>query len=146
MRAEPATRSFVQHPSVVPGRSEERDLVEIWVNPACSKCKAATELLDEAGGHYTVRRYVDDPPTTEELDGVLRRLGLDPWDVARMQEPLAAELDVARLPPDRRRWLDVMAAYPLLIQRPLITADDGTTVIGRSEEAVRQALRASTPS
>jgi arsenate reductase len=120
--------------------------VEIWINPSCSKCAAATELLDEAGAHYTVRRYLDDPPTAEELDAVLRRLGLEPWHVARMQEPLAAELDLVRLPRDRRRWLEVMAAHPLLIQRPLITADDGTTVVGRSEEAVREALRVSTPS
>ncbi len=77
---------------------------------------------------------------------MLRRLGLDPWDVARMNEPLAEELDLAQLPPERGPWLEVMAANPLLIQRPLITANDGTTVIGRSEEAVRQALRASTPS
>lgn len=120
--------------------------MEIWINPACSKCAAATELLDEAGAQYTVRRYLEDPPTAEELDAVLRRLGLEPWDVARMQEPRAVELDLAQLPRDRGRWLAVLSAHPLLIQRPLITADDGTTVIGRSEEAVRQALRASTPS
>jgi arsenate reductase len=120
--------------------------MELWINPSCSKCQAAAELLDGAGAQYTVRRYLDDPPTVDELNAVLRRLGLDPWDIARMNEPLADELDLAHLPRDRRRWLSVMAANPLLIQRPLITADDGTTVIGRSEEAVRRALRASTPS
>jgi arsenate reductase len=36
--------------------------MEIWVNPACSKCRAATEALDEAGVAYTVRRYLDEPP------------------------------------------------------------------------------------
>ena len=116
--------------------------MEIWINPSCSKCRAATELLDEAGARYTVRRYLDDPPTVEELDGVLHRLGLDPWDVARMAEPQAAELGLADLPRERQRWLEVMAANPVLIQRPLITADDGTTVIGRSEEAVRLVLPA----
>lgn len=120
--------------------------MEVWINPACSKCAAATDLLDEAGAQYTVRRYLEDPPTAEELDAVLHRLGLEPWDVARLQEPLAAELELAQLPLDRRSWLEVMAAHPLLIQRPLITADDGTTVVGRSEEAVREALRASTAS
>ncbi len=120
--------------------------MEIWINPACSKCRAATELLDGAGAQYTVRHYLEDPPTAGELDAVLSRLGLDPWDVARMNEPLAEELELARMPRERGRWLDVMAAHPLLIQRPLITADDGTTVIGRSAEAVRQAIRASAPS
>ena len=48
--------------------------MEIWVNPACSKCRAATSALDEAGVDYTVRRYLEDPPTREELDAVLARL------------------------------------------------------------------------
>ena len=52
--------------------------MEIWVNPACSKCQAATATLDEAGIAYTVRRYLDDPPTVEELSAVLDRLGLEP--------------------------------------------------------------------
>jgi arsenate reductase len=33
-----------------------------------------------------------------------------------------------------------MAAHPQLIQRPIITADDGTTVIGRSDEALDTVL------
>jgi arsenate reductase (glutaredoxin) len=114
--------------------------VEIWINPACSKCRAATELLDEAGAQYTVRRYLDDPPTADELDAVLHRLGLEPWDVARLNEPIAAELDLEQLPRDRRRWLEVLSAHPILIQRPIITADDDTTVIGRSPESVRRVI------
>jgi arsenate reductase (glutaredoxin) len=114
--------------------------VEIWLNPACSKCRAAVELLDDAGATYTVRRYLEEPPTAEELDAVLHRLGLDPWDVTRMGEPLAGELGLAALPHDRRRWLEVLAAHPILLQRPIITADDGSAVVGRSEEAVRRAL------
>ena len=59
-----------------------------------------------------------------------------------MDEPRAAELSLADLPRDRLRWMQVMAANPLLIQRPLITADDGTTVVGRSEEEVSRVLPA----
>lgn len=114
--------------------------MEIWVNPACSKCAVATELLDAAGMTYTVRRYLDDPPTAEELDAVLTRLGLQPWDVARMQEPIAAELRLDDLPHQRSRWIEAMVAHPILIQRPIITADDGTTVVGRSEQSVRAVL------
>ncbi len=59
-----------------------------------------------------------------------------------MAEPRAAELGLAGLPRERQRWLEVMVANPVLIQRPLITADDGTTVIGRTEAAVGLALSA----
>jgi arsenate reductase len=114
--------------------------VEIWINPACSKCQAATTLLDEAGADYTVRRYLDDPPTPAELDAVLSRLGLDPWDIARLGEQEAARVRLAELPRDRWRWIELMCAHPTLIQRPIVTADDGTTVVGRSEEAMRRVL------
>lgn len=117
--------------------------MEIWVNPSCSKCRSAVAMLDEAGVDYTVRRYLDDPPTAEELTAVLDRLGLEPWDVARTSEPAAAEAGVDTLPRDaehRADWVAAMAAHPILIQRPIITADDGSTVVGRSEEAVRSVL------
>ena len=70
--------------------------MEIWVNPACSKCRAATAHLDEAGIDYTVRRYLDEPPTAEELADVLDRLGLEPWDVARPKESKEAGIDLPR--------------------------------------------------
>jgi arsenate reductase len=117
--------------------------VEIWVNPACSKCRTALSALDDAGVEYTVRRYLDDPPSVDELNDVLGRLGLEPWDVTRTGEPVAAELGMAtwsRQPADRQRWLDALAAHPALIQRPIITADDGTTVVGRSDDELRRIL------
>ncbi len=52
--------------------------MEIWINPSCSKCRVATEALDEAGASYVVRHYLEDPPTAEQLDAVLHRLGLKP--------------------------------------------------------------------
>jgi arsenate reductase len=119
--------------------------MEIWINPACSKCRTALETFDEAGVSYTVRRYLDDPPTADELDAVLTRLGLEPWDITRDAEPVAEEIGLAEFPRDaanRRRWLEAMAAHPILIQRPIITADDGTTLVGRTPEALQQALDA----
>ncbi|WP_329072298.1 arsenate reductase family protein [Amycolatopsis sp. NBC_01480] len=117
--------------------------MEIWVNPRCSKCRSAVSLLDEAGVGYTVRRYLDEPPTPAELDAVLQRLGLDPWDITRTGEKVAAELGLKswpRTPDARTRWIDALAADPVLIQRPIITADDGTTLVARDEETVRSLL------
>jgi arsenate reductase (glutaredoxin) len=116
--------------------------MEIWVNPACSKCRAATSALDEAGIEYTVRRYLDDPPTTEELGAVLGRLGLEPWDVVRAKEAAEAGVDLPRDAGHRDDWLAAMAAHPLIIQRPIITADDGTTVVGRDEGSLGRVIDA----
>lgn len=117
--------------------------MEIWINPACSKCRTAVSALDDAGVEYTVRRYLDDPPSADELRGVLDRLGLEPWDVTRTGEPIAAELGMGtwpKEPANRDQWLEALATHPVLLQRPIITADDGTTVVGRSAEELRRVL------
>jgi arsenate reductase len=110
--------------------------MEIWVNPACSKCRAATAALDEAGIAYTERRYLDDPPTAAELAAVVTRLGLEPWDVARAKETREAGITLPRDAAHRDDWLAAMAAHPQVIQRPIITADDGTTVVARDPETL----------
>ncbi|MGW1123606.1 arsenate reductase family protein [Streptomyces sp. NPDC002526] len=117
--------------------------MEIWINPACSKCRSAVSLLDAEGADYTVRRYLEDVPSPDEIRAVLDRLGLEPWDITRTQEADAKELglkDWPREAADRERWISALAEHPKLIQRPIITAEDGTAVVGRSEEAVRDAL------
>jgi len=117
--------------------------MEIWVNPACSKCRSAVKLLEEAGAEYTVRRYLEDVPSAQELRAVLQRLGLEPWDITRTQENAAKELglrDWPREPAARDRWITALSEHPKLIQRPIITADDGSAVVARSEDAVRDAL------
>jgi arsenate reductase len=117
--------------------------MEIWLNPACSKCRGAVGLLDAEGAEYTVRRYLEDVPTEDEIRAVLERLGLEPWDITRTGETVAGELGVrewARDEASRGRWIAALAAHPELLQRPIITADDGTAVVGRTDEAVRDAI------
>ncbi|MFF5715294.1 arsenate reductase family protein [Streptomyces buecherae] len=117
--------------------------MEIWINPACSKCRSALTLLDAEGADYTVRRYLDDVLSQDEIRAVLERLGLEPWDIARTQEAVAKELGLREWPRDagaRERWIAALAEHPKLIQRPIITADDGSAVVGRTDEAVREAV------
>ncbi|GAA2318662.1 arsenate reductase [Streptomyces violaceusniger] len=117
--------------------------MEIWINPACSKCRSALTLLDAEGAGYTVRRYLEDVPSQDEIRAVLDRLGLEPWDITRTQEAAAKELGLKDWPREesaRGRWIAALAEHPKLIQRPIITADDGSAVVGRTEEAVREAL------
>lgn len=117
--------------------------MEIWINPACSKCRSALTLLDAEGAEYTIRRYLDDVPSQDEIRAVLDRLGLEPWDIARTQEAAAKELGVREWPREagaRDRWIAALADHPKLIQRPIITADDGSAVVARSDDAVREAI------
>ena len=117
--------------------------MEIWINPNCSKCQSALTILDAEQANYTVRYYLEQPPTAEELEAVLARLQLQPWDITRLDEPRAVELGVPSWPRDaaaRARWIVALAANPILVQRPIITVDDATAVIARTPRAVLNAL------
>ena len=112
----------------------------IWHNQRCTKSRSALDILTEAGVPFEERRYLDAPPTATELDAVLTALGKDPWEIARLGEPVAKELGLKALPHDRAAWIDVLVANPILIERPIVVTADGRAVLGRPPEAVRDLL------
>src|SRR3982750_4310411 len=100
--------------------------MEIWTTVACSKTRSALAELGRYGAEYTQRSCLDAPPTPAELEDVLGRLRLEPWELARPKE--SAEAGFADLPRDaghRSEWVEALAANPRCIQRPIIVLDDG---------------------
>ena len=114
--------------------------MEVWFNPSCSKCRIAQEALDEAGVDYTVRRYLDEPPSEADLRRALTALGLQPWDITRMNEPLAHELGLHEKPRDAEAWIAVLAEHPRLIQRPIVLTEDGLAWIARDDETLAEVV------
>ncbi|ROO83886.1 arsenate reductase [Actinocorallia herbida] len=114
--------------------------MEIWHNPRCSKSRAALAALSGSGAEFTERRYLEDAPTVADLEDVLTRLGMEPWEITRMGEPVAKELELKSAEHDRGRWIEVLAAHPSLIQRPIILTDDGRAFVARDEASVEAAL------
>ena len=88
-----------------------------------------------------MRRYLDEPPTAAELAEVLDRMGLQPWDVARAAEVKEAGITLPRDAAHRDDWIAAMVAEPRTIQRPIITATDGTTVVARDAGTLAEILR-----
>lgn len=117
--------------------------MEIWSNPSCSKSRTAVKALTDAGAEFTERRYLDQSPTAGELEDVLVRLGLEPWEIARTGEAIAKEIDLKSIPKDeanRHRWVEAMVEHPRLIQRPIVLLDDGTAVVARDDETVARVV------
>jgi arsenate reductase len=114
--------------------------MQLWHNPRCSKSRQAKALLDERGASYTERRYRDDPPTPQELDTVLTALGSEPWDITRMNEPVAKALALRTKPHDRQAWITTLAQHPILIERPILVTGDGRAAVGRPPEAITALL------
>lgn len=115
----------------------------IWHNPRCSKSRQTLALIEAAGIEPEVRLYLEEPPTEVELHEALERLGIEPWELTRMREPLAAETGLRELDRDaasRERWIELLSANPKLIERPVVLADDGRAVVGRPPENVARLL------
>jgi arsenate reductase (glutaredoxin) len=109
--------------------------VTIWHNPRCSKSRGALALLTERGVDPTVVRYLDHPPTREQLVDVLRRLGTsDPRAITRTGEARYRELGLASA--DADTLLDALAANPILIERPIVLRDDRAVVARPPEQAL----------
>lgn len=115
--------------------------MEIWFYDRCSKCQAAVKAVEDTGQPFTLRAFIDVPPTEAELEDVLTKLGKEPWEICRMKEPIAAELGLATMEKDRGKWISVMAKNPILIERPILVRSDGKAVIGRTPEAIEEILR-----
>ncbi|HEY8432005.1 MAG TPA: arsenate reductase (glutaredoxin) [Sandaracinaceae bacterium] len=112
--------------------------VVIWHNPSCSKSRQALALLKERGYEPTVRQYLKDPPTVEELRAVLKKLGAaDPHALVRKKEKEYAEFGIAKLSGDA--VLRALAEHPRLIERPVVITDKGAR-IGRPTEAILEVL------
>ena len=114
--------------------------MELWHNPRCSKSRAAKAILDERQVAFVERRYLEEPPDAATLERVLHALGKEPWEITRMGEETAKTLRLRDLAHDRTQWIAVLVANPVLIERPILIADDGRAVVGRPPELVSDLL------
>ncbi len=111
---------------------------ELYFNPSCSKCATALSLLHERGIDPRLVRYLDAPPTVEELRELMGRLGIeDPREMMRTGEDLYAQLALDGAPPDR--LLAAIGAHPILLERPILAAGD-RAVIARPPDRLLELL------
>ncbi len=112
--------------------------VTIWHNPRCSKSRNSMTLLEEKGVDAEVVKYLDTPPTKEELKTLLSQLGMSPRELMRTSEAVYKELGLKEVE-DEEKLIEAMVENPKLIERPIVIKD-GKAVIGRPIENVVELL------
>ena len=117
--------------------------VVVWYNPRCSKCRGAEGLLADYGVPAEKLLYLDDPPSAAEITRVLGLLGAsDPRTLMRTGEPRYKELGLADA--TAGELIAAMAAYPELIERPVVIWPD-RAVIARPPELLLPLLESAQP-
>lgn len=111
----------------------------IYHNPRCSKSREALALLEAQGVDLEVVRYLDTPPDSATLRGLLKKLGVGPRDLMRTKEPEYRELGLDDASLSEAALVSAMVAHPKLIERPVFVNGE-RAVIGRPPEKVLEIL------
>ena len=111
----------------------------IYHNPACGTSRKTLEILKESGADVTVREYLKDPPSRDELTRLYDEAGITAREGLRAKEPLAAELGLTRPDVTDDEVLDAMVRHPILINRPLVETAKGVRLC-RPQDVVREIL------
>lgn len=112
--------------------------MKIFHNPRCSKSRQTLELITDSNTDVEIVKYLDSPPTKEELVGILGKLGMKPFELIRKGEAIFKENYKGKEFSDDE-WIDIMLENPRLIERPIVIKGD-EAVIGRPPENVLDLL------
>jgi arsenate reductase (glutaredoxin) len=109
-------------------------MIRIYHNGECSKSRGALELLQEENIPHEVRWYLTDPLSVSELKELLQKLGIPATDLVRKGEDYYKEV-LADKNLSEEEWLDILAAHPELIERPIVE-NGNKALIARPAERV----------
>jgi arsenate reductase len=113
--------------------------IKIWHNPRCSKSRNAVALLEEEGIEAEIVKYLETPPTKDEIVEVLEMLGISARELMRTKETLYKELGLKDIH-EEERLIDAMVEHPKLIERPVVIKD-GKAAIGRPIENIVKLIK-----
>jgi arsenate reductase len=111
----------------------------IFHNPMCGTSRKTLEILHRSGAQVTIREYLKDPPTRDELIRLYDLAGITPREGLRANGPLAEELGLTRPRVTDAEVLDAMIEHPILINRPLVETEKGVRLC-RPQDIVREIL------
>lgn len=114
-------------------------MTTIWHNPKCSKSREALALLSETNSEIEVVKYLEAAPSREEIQSLLKKLGVGARELMRTKEDLYKELGLGKVE-DEAVLMDALVNHPKLIERPILIQGD-RAIIGRPVEKVIEFLK-----
>jgi arsenate reductase len=95
--------------------------------------------LNERGIEPEIIRYLETPPTAQELTDILNKLGCEPRELMRTKESEYKELGLDNPDLTRDQLIEAMVQTPKLIERPIVI-NKGKAALGRPPEAILDIL------
>jgi arsenate reductase len=113
--------------------------VTLYHKPTCGTCQKVMKALQEKGAEVTAIEYLKTPPSEAELDAILKKLNMEPEELARKKEPLFEEKFSGKTL-SRAQWLKVLHTNPVLIERPIVVMGE-RAVVARPPERLAELFK-----
>jgi arsenate reductase len=111
--------------------------VTVHHNPGCSNSRGALEIIRAQGIEPVIIEYLKAPLSRDDLEVLVKKLGVPLRDVLRTKEAIYAELSLESA--SDGALLDAVAAHPILLNRPIVVTPKGARLC-RPPELVRELL------
>ncbi len=109
-------------------------------NPRCSKSRQTLALLEEKGVTPNIIEYLKTPLDEESIRAIFSKLPVnDVVEMVRVKEAEFKEAGLSKTDSSDDALFEAMAAYPKLIERPIVINGDKAR-IGRPPESVLEII------
>jgi arsenate reductase len=109
--------------------------IVIYQKPTCTTCRQVHNALKESGVDFEAVDYYTDPIPKRKLKELLRKLGMTPRELLRTKDPIYKTLRIGDRDLSDAELLDLMAANPDLIQRPIVERGD-SAILARPADRI----------
>ena len=109
--------------------------ITVYEKPTCTTCRNLGQLFRENGIEYDKVNYFTDPLSKDDLRKLLKKVGLQPYDVVRTKEPEYKTLGLSSDTPDDE-VIDAIVKHPNLLQRPIVEVGDKAVLARPAEKAL----------
>ena len=114
-------------------------MITIYHNPKCTKSREGLCEIEHLNKSFTIRKYLDEPFSKDELKSVIKKLNIKPLELVRTKESIWIENFKGKILTDEQ-IIDAMLQNPKLIERPIVVFDN-KAVIARPKELINELLK-----
>ena len=111
--------------------------MEILHNPRCSKSRTTLNIILENNIQPTIRLYLNDPLSIEEIRNLLIKLDTTADQIVRKNEEVYKKLNLKDS--DQDLLIENISKNPILLERPIVVKGE-KAIIGRPPENVMKLL------
>ena len=113
-------------------------MITIYHNPRCRKSRETLQLLEDKNEDLNIVKYLENPPSKEELKDIIKLLAIEPIALVRKNEQIWKDQFKGK-ELTQEEVIDAMIDNPKLIERPIVVKNNKAT-IGRPPENVLSIL------